>query len=162
SAAPATAPRLVEVLASLSLAADLAAGQPPEHTLRTCVLASRLADAARLATDERRDVFYLALLRSIGCTSDAHEQAALFGDELAARAELNLASHLTPRELLAALARHAGAGAPPPSRARAVAATIAGGTKLPRGIAAAHCEAAERLAERLGLHESVHRALATV
>ena len=154
--------RLVELLGALSLAADHAAGQPPEHTLRTCVLASRLAATAGLGDDERRDVFHVSLLRSIGCTSDAHEQAALLGDEIAARVELNLASHLSPREVLAVLARHAGAGEPPAARARAVAKTIALGPKLPRAVATAHCESAERLAGRLGIGGSARAALATV
>ena len=143
--------RLVELLAALSLAADAGAGQPPEHSLRTCALACRLAEAAGLSADERRDVFYVALLRSIGCTSDAHEQAALFGDELAARAELNLAAHLSPRELLATLARHA--------TSKRVLVSARG---LPRTIAATHCDAAERLAGRLGIHGSARRALLTV
>ena len=39
------------------------------------------------------------------------EQAALFGDEIAARAELNLAAHLPTREVLGVLVRHASAGA---------------------------------------------------
>ena len=83
-----------------------------EHGLRTCLLATRLADRAGLdESARRRDVYYASLLRSIGCTSDAHEQAALFGDEIAARTELNLAAHLPPRQLLGVLARYAGARA---------------------------------------------------
>ncbi|HZQ04267.1 MAG TPA: HD domain-containing phosphohydrolase [Gaiellaceae bacterium] len=143
--------RLVELLAALSLAADAGAGQPAEHSLRTCALACRLAAEAGLGEDAQRDVFYVALLRSIGCTSDAHEQAALFGNEVAARAELNLAAHLSPRELLAALARHA--------TSKRVLVSARG---LRRAIAAAHCDAAERLAGRLGIHASARRALLSV
>jgi hypothetical protein len=76
---------LAEFTAALSLAADQAAGPSLEHGLRTCLLATRLARRAGLATDELRQVYYTALLRSAGCTSDAHEQAELFGDEIAAR-----------------------------------------------------------------------------
>jgi HD-GYP domain-containing protein (c-di-GMP phosphodiesterase class II) len=143
--------RLAELLGALSLAADAGAGQPPERTLRACALACRLADAAGLEPEERRDVFYVSLLRSIGCTSDAHEQALLFGDEIAARAELNLAAHLTPRELFAALARHASS--------KRVLVSARG---LPHAIAAAHCDAAERLAARLGIADSARRGLLAV
>ena len=103
--------RLAELVAALSLAADQAAGVTLEHGLRTCLLATRLAGRAGLGPADRREVYYVALLRSIGCTSDATEQAALFGDEIAARAELNLAAHLPTREVLGVLVRHASAGA---------------------------------------------------
>ena len=54
--------------------------------LRTCLLATRLAERAGLDPAARRDVYYTSLLRSIGCMSDAHEQSALFGEEIAAPA----------------------------------------------------------------------------
>src|SRR5438067_4844468 len=138
---------LAELVAAVSLAADLASGVTLEHGLRTCLLATRLAERAGLDPAARRDVYYTSLLRSIGCTSDAHEQAALFGDEIAARVELNLAAHLTPRELLATLSRHATSKR-----------TLLSARRLPRAIAAAHCDAAERLAGRLGIHPSARRA----
>jgi len=150
---------LAEVVGALSLAADLGAGQPFEHGLRTCVLATRLAEGSGLSDDERRDVYYVALLRSIGCTSDAHEQSVVFGDELAARAELNLAPHLSPRETLAVLGRRVGAGAPPLRRAGMLAGVLAGGSRFPRQVATAHCEAAERLGARIGVREPVPAAL---
>jgi hypothetical protein len=61
---------LAEFTAALSLSADQAAGLSLEHGLRCCLLATRRAG---LAADELREVYYTALLRSVGCTSDAHE-----------------------------------------------------------------------------------------
>ena len=165
----ATAPEhleLAEFTAALSLAADMAAGLSLEHGLRSCLLATRLAARADLAPGELRNVYYVARLRSIGCTSDAHEQAELFGDEIAARAELNLAPHLAPhlapRELLGALSRHSGAGAPPAQRARAIGRTLVSARRLPRQIATAHCEVAEQLAASLGLPDEVPASLYAV
>jgi len=103
--------QLAELVAALSLAADQASGVTLEHGLRTCLLATRLAGRAGLGPAECREVYYVALLRAIGCTSDSAEQAALFGDEIAARTELNLAAHLPTREVLGVLVRHASAGA---------------------------------------------------
>jgi hypothetical protein len=151
--------QLAELVAALSLAADLASGVTLEHGLRTCLLASRLAERAGLDLAARRDVYYVSLLRSIGCTSDAHEQAALFGDEIAARAELNLAAHLPPRELLGVLVRHSGAGEPPLRGARALGRVLAAGRDMPRSVAMAHCAAAERLGRRLGFAGGVPEAL---
>jgi HD-GYP domain-containing protein (c-di-GMP phosphodiesterase class II)/DNA-binding CsgD family transcriptional regulator len=153
---------LAEFTAALSLAADQAAGLSLEHGLRTCLLATRLARRAGLASDDLRHVYYTALLRSVGCTSDAHEQAELFGDEIAARTRLNLAPHLPARELLGVLARHSGAGEPPVRRAAALGRTLAAARDLPRRVAAAHCETAQRLSGRLSLPENVSRALHAV
>jgi HD-GYP domain-containing protein (c-di-GMP phosphodiesterase class II)/DNA-binding CsgD family transcriptional regulator len=155
--------QLAELVAALSLAADQASGVTLEHGLRTCLLATRLAVRAGLGPADCREVYYVALLRSIGCTSDSAEQAALFGDEIAARTELNLAAHRPAREVLGVLIRHAsagtGAGASPGRRAAAAGRVLAAGPKMPRAVATAHCAAAERLGARLGLGGGVPAAL---
>lgn len=73
--------RLSELLSALSLTTDLGAGMPFEKGLRTCVAASAFGSALRLPADEQRSVFQAALLRSIGCTAHAPENAAMFGDD---------------------------------------------------------------------------------
>ncbi len=74
-----------QVLAALSLATDLANGHEDERTLRSCVLAVGLAEAVGLDAAACRDVFHTTLLRFIGCSSFAHEEAQRFGDDLVAR-----------------------------------------------------------------------------
>src|SRR3954467_14844889 len=73
---------LAELVAALSLGIDLGFGQPMEHVLRQCLIALRLGDAVGLDDEQRSDVYYTALLLSVGCHSDAHEQAKWFGDDL--------------------------------------------------------------------------------
>src|SRR6266540_7385154 len=80
--AGAGAVRLAEVVGALSLATDAGMGAPLELGLGTCVIATRLADALGCDAEETRRVYYLALLRHIGCTAGSHEFAALVGDEL--------------------------------------------------------------------------------
>jgi hypothetical protein len=55
---------------------------PFEKGLRTCVVASKFALILRLSAEQRRAVFHAALLRSIGCTAHAPENAAMFGKDL--------------------------------------------------------------------------------
>ena len=74
--------RLSELLTSLSLAIDLGTGQPLEWVLRSTLLGVQLAQALDLSTDECQEVYYLSLLRHVGCTANAHADAAMFGDEL--------------------------------------------------------------------------------
>ena len=135
---------------------------PPVASDQGPVGLAEFTAALSLAADDLRQVYYTALLRSVGCTSDAHEQAELFGDEIAARTRLNLAPHLPTRELLGVLARHSGAGERPVRRAAALGRTLAASRELPRRVAAAHYEKAQRLSVRLGLPDSVSGALHAV
>ena len=82
--------RAAEVVGALSLATDLGTGQPLEHALRTAVLAVRLGELAGASAKELADTYYVALLHASGCTSNGHEAALLFGDDIAHRAAFYL------------------------------------------------------------------------
>src|SRR6185503_13563231 len=102
---PPEAVRRIEIVAALSLATDLAIGQPVEFALRSCALAVALARAARLDEQTIRQVYYQSLLRYIGCNADTEAQAALLGDEMVFRRDFSLADQGNPREVLAAVIR---------------------------------------------------------
>jgi hypothetical protein len=60
-AAPASDVRRSEIVAALSMATDLAIGQPVEFALKSCVLGVRLGEAAGLGTDEIVEIYYQPL-----------------------------------------------------------------------------------------------------
>src|ERR1022692_2665823 len=97
--------RLAEAAGVLSLATDLAMGQPLEHGLRTAVLAVRLAQAMGLSEDDQVTVFYTGLLHFAGCTAESEIDARFFGDELVARPQMMAAYQGSRRELVAAAMR---------------------------------------------------------
>src|SRR5258708_21413068 len=74
--------RSAELVAGLSLATDLGTGFPLEHALRSCLLAVRLARACGLDDQEVQEVYYVALLKYLGCTVTSHLSAQVLGDEL--------------------------------------------------------------------------------
>ncbi len=148
--------RLAEIVAALSLATDLGMGQPLQHALRTCLIATRLAEAAGLAPADRPVVYYTGLLRYLGCTADARLMSAFAGDEIAAREAFATVDPGSVRDQLGWMVRHAGAGERLPRRAAMLARGLSQG---PREIYATSCEVARRLAERLGLPGDVQRAL---
>jgi HD-GYP domain-containing protein (c-di-GMP phosphodiesterase class II) len=151
--------RLAELMAALSLATDLGMGQPLEQALRTCLISIELTERMGLTKGEISEVFYIALLRFLGCTADAHEAAAIFGgDDLAARRESAPLVGGSPPELARVILR-VGRGQGPLRRAELLAGFIARGPRLMREVAKAHCEMAEHLAVRLGLPAGVQRAL---
>src|ERR1041385_2565615 len=103
--------RLAEFLAALSLATDLGMGQPLEQALRTCLIAVALGQRLGLGPDDLSDVYYVALLRFLGCTADAHEFAQMVGgDDIAIRAAAAPVLGGSPSEFAAGVMPKIGAG----------------------------------------------------
>lgn len=157
-----TEPRLAELVAALSLAGDLGLGQPWEQGLRTCLLSLRLGEASGLGEEERRDLYYVALLRGAGCTADGHVAAAIFGDEIAFAERCSTLDLGRPYEVLSFMVRAVGEGLPATRRARMVANFLATGIGKMKGSVRAGCEVAQVVAGRLGLGAEVDRALGQV
>ncbi len=159
-APPATAVRLAELVAALSLGIDLGFGQPMEHVLRQCLIAMRLAGRMGLDDDARSAVYYTSLLVNVGCHSDAHEQAKWFGDDI------ELKSHkydYDQKSLVAAAAsfRRLGHGHPPMHRFRIGLEFALSGFRDLDGMIAQHADMACSLAAELGLPAEVQNAIAT-
>jgi HD-GYP domain-containing protein (c-di-GMP phosphodiesterase class II) len=151
--------RLSELMAALSLATDLGTGQPLEHTLRTCLSSLELARRSGVGTDQLADVYYVALLRFVGCTADAAQTAAeVGGDELAFFAGMAPSLMGSPVEQLRAMVASTGAGLPLGKRAGRVAGMLADPGGARRSLAA-HCEAAQMLSSRLGVGAGVTESL---
>ncbi len=151
--------RLVEMVGGLSLAADLGTGQSLEHQFRTCLRAMRVADALGLGADERRGVYYLSLLRFIGCTASSDEDVqAVRGDEIRFLAEMAPVFMGSMREMLPAFVRSIGPDLPPLTRAGAVIRALADSGAAERTLGA-DCEVASRLSSRLGMGERLQRCL---
>lgn len=62
---------LSEVISALTFALDLTDGAVPGHSLRTCLLGMRLAEALALPPAELSDLYYALLLKDIGCSDSA-------------------------------------------------------------------------------------------
>jgi HD-GYP domain-containing protein (c-di-GMP phosphodiesterase class II) len=145
-------------MAALSIATDLGMGQPLETALCSCVVAMRLGEALKFDDDTLRDVYYQALLRYIGCNSDADALAALMGNELALRHDFAAVDTGRPPEVLGIAIhylRQASAGEPPYRMATLVARGLLTLPRVMNESFAGHCEVAQRLADRLGLAESL-------
>jgi HD-GYP domain-containing protein (c-di-GMP phosphodiesterase class II) len=154
--------RAAELIGALSLATDLGVGEPLEHGLRTTVIGVRLAESLGLEEEDRRAVYYVALLRYAGCTAESHLDAALFGDEIAVRAAMAPALFGSRAELFLAIARTMHAGEPARWRAVAVARALAQLRNTFRKGAAGHCEVTQAHALHLGLGTEIQAALGDV
>jgi HD-GYP domain-containing protein (c-di-GMP phosphodiesterase class II) len=150
--------RLAELLGALSLATDLGAAWPPETAARTSLLAVGLARRLGLAEAAAADVYYLALLRSVACTSFSHELAASWGDDILVRRLLDPLDKAGPEEMLAAADTLAAEQGP-----QAAGHLLSpAGKELGDAMCLAHRDVGRRFAERLGLGEAVADGLGQV
>src|SRR6202163_1169182 len=151
--------RLAEAVGVLSLATDLAMGQPLEHGLRTAMLALRTAQAMGLPEDDQVTVFYVGVLHFAGCTAESELDARFFGDEIAARPQMLAAQFGSRLGLMATAARVVHPGSAPLTRAAMMARSAFGGVAEFRKWAASHCDMARLLGARMGFSEQIQLAL---
>ncbi len=150
--------RIAELVATLSLAADLGLGQPMEHCLRQTIVALRLAD--RVGVDESQLVatYYTGLLRNVYCHADAHEQAKWFGDDIALKAY----AFASGADSVLGVLRLLGSGDRGLARAGKIASFTVSGIKEVRSFLLTHSFLAAQFAERIGLDETAVVSLRTV
>ena len=150
--------RLAELVAALSLGIDLGFGQPMEHVLRQCLIASRIGERVGLDDEQRAVVYYTSLLVNVGCHTDAHEQARWFGDDLALKSTKYDYEFGGLRGGVAML-RRLGSGRPVLQRFRIGLEFLVSGHRDLDKMIEDHAAMARILAEELGLSDAVVAAL---
>ena len=93
-----------EILSALSHALDITEGQPRGHAVRTTLITMRLAEILQLSESERHDLYYAALLKDAGCSSNAVRVYKVFaGDDLLTKRHVDEVFAIMRREAGAAL-----------------------------------------------------------
>jgi HD-GYP domain-containing protein (c-di-GMP phosphodiesterase class II) len=144
------------VIAALSLATDLGLGIDLEHGLRSTLFAMRLCDRLGVDRETASQTYYACLLLHVGCTANAHVAVEHYGDgaDVLSRNTLPVLFG-SPREMMGAVVRTVAPGRPRLVRGVAIVRTLPKvGREFP-SIAAANCEVARMLTDRLGLPASV-------
>lgn len=150
---------LTDLVGRLSRACDLAAGFPECTSMRTAVLAERLA--ATCAVD-RDAAFWAGALRYIGCTATAHETAPFAaGDDRAFLAAFQDVDFGRPSSVMQAVFTRLASAAPLRERVAGVLGFLAWPAGM-RVIPAAHCEMAVTLVDGLELAEGTRVALGQI
>lgn len=146
-------------MATLALAQDSAFGQPLESQLRSCLLATWMADAAQFDPDLRETVYWVALLRYVGCTGHSHEVATLFGDEIAIRGQTLVHDGGNPAEVMRDVIAYATAGRPDEKPDEVVAMIQRVAREWTVYNFSSGCEVGDRLVQRIGFGQRVREAL---
>jgi HD-GYP domain-containing protein (c-di-GMP phosphodiesterase class II) len=119
-----------------------------------------MAEAAGLDEETRATVYWVALLRFIGCTGHAHEVSMLFGDEIAIRGQTLVHDSGNPAEVMRDIVEFATAGRDEDEREeilRRIQETI---REWAFNNFSSGCEVGDMLLERLDFGPDVREALA--
>jgi len=148
------------VIPSLSLAADLANGNPMETALRVCCLSLSLAESLGADQTALDEIYFAAMLRFLGCTAYSHEESRMFGgDDIALRRAFAAVDSSDRSAMLITAVRELGKGKSPATRVHAISNAVLFSGSSYREMASSNCEVARSLALRLGMKESTARAL---
>jgi HD-GYP domain-containing protein (c-di-GMP phosphodiesterase class II) len=151
--------RLGEFVATLALAQDNAFGQPLESQLRSCLLATWLGEETGFAPQLRETVYWVAMLRYVGCTGHAHEVATIFGDEIAIRAQTLVHDAANPAEVMRDVLAFATAGRAQEEREQIVQMIQKGAHDWAVHNFTSGCEVGDMLVQRLDFGPAVREAL---
>jgi len=143
--------RLAEVVAVLGMATDLGLGLPMEHAVRACLLSTEIGRRMGLGGDELSHLYYLTLLRMLGCTADSAYYAELFGDEVAFARDTQHLDYGDQEGFGRWVTESFAAGRPADERQRMLETLFSYTPDQRRAAIAGHCEVAQMLAARLGL-----------
>ena len=159
---PSMAPRrlrMAELLSALSHALDLTEGQPLGHSVRACAVAMRIADTLGLDEATRSALYYAALLKDAGCSSNASRMSALFGsDDRLVKQRMKLVDFHAPLTLALNTLRNSGVGSGIRERMRHFVG-IARSEGTTRDIIAIRCERGADIALRLGFPQATADAI---
>lgn len=127
-------------------------GQPPGYAMSSCLLSLRLSRAAGFDAETLREVYYLSLLRHIGCNAETSLLASVMGDEMLFRRDYAFADSASPAEMASLLVRSIRRAHASASAWQVTAMVARGLLALPRirDSLGSHCEVAQRMAARLG------------
>jgi HD-GYP domain-containing protein (c-di-GMP phosphodiesterase class II) len=147
--------RRSEVVAAFSHALDLTEGQPPGHAVRCCFIAATLARELGLGERDKGRVYYTALLKDLGCSSNAARIHELYrADDLAfKRAWKTVAPGLA--STLRFVFHQSAIGAPLKSRATAIGRILRNGRVIAREVIEARCTRGAEIARELRFGEAV-------
>jgi HD-GYP domain-containing protein (c-di-GMP phosphodiesterase class II)/DNA-binding CsgD family transcriptional regulator len=120
------------------------------------MLGVRIGRELRLSEQQLEELFYVTLLRHIGCTAFSHEEGIVVGDDNALRGNFTGIDSRRPAEVAATAIRTFGAGTGSLGRVRTFTAVVLAADRLSMTrVVAAHCDASARLAQQLGLSDGV-------
>ena len=146
---------LADLIGAFTYALDLTEGQPAGHSLRACFIATRVAQAMGIAGEQLGSIYYAALLKDLGCSSNAARLHELYAaDDLEFKHAFKTIAPGLPSTLRFVFAKTA-AGAPVRQRVRAIAQILRNGDAIAQEMIRSRCTRGSDIAGELGFGEAV-------
>ncbi len=155
-----TAPTIAEILEALSLALDITEGAPRGHAARTALIAGKIADRMGLSPGEKDSLFYAALLKDAGCSTNSARIYQVFGgDDLLAKRNVKFVDWSDPKKSIGYAIRNADPGASVLKRAKRIIGMIGPPGQVMDEVTAARCFRGADIATQLGFDEMASKAI---
>ena len=154
--------RIAEIVGTLAMATDLGLGLPIEHAIRACLMSVNMGRRLRMTPAELSDLYYLTLLRMLGCTSGSSDNAYFFGDEVAFGRDTQHLDYGDSSAFGAWVMTSFAADRPANEREQLIAQLFSYTPEKRESALRGHCEVAQMLASRLGFGGTVVQGLALV
>ena len=146
---------LGSVLGALSHALDLTEGQPEGHCLRSAWIAHAIGVEIGLAGRAADDVYFTALCKDLGCSSNAARICELYlADDLSFKRDFKLIDGSLSSALRFVLS-HTGTGSQLTERVGAIVNILRNGGEIARSLIETRCERGADIAARIGLSHDV-------
>lgn len=144
-----------DVLGAFSHALDITEGQAPGHALRCAFVAHEIGQVLGLGDEALSDVFYAALLKDLGCSSNAARICALYlTDDRTFKHDHKRIGDGLPQALRFVL-DHTGLGRGLAARFGAVIEVVRNGGEIARELIEVRCERGAEIARAMGFPATV-------
>ncbi|WP_217429553.1 HD-GYP domain-containing protein [Sphingomonas bacterium] len=150
-----TALPLAELLGAFSYALDITEGQPEGHCIRACWIGSHIGAAIGLPEEALAELYYVLLLKDLGCSSNAARICDIYmADDRAFKRDFKLVGAGTG-PILGFLLRHVGSNQPLGRRARAMLNILRNGAAIAQELIETRCTRGADIARQLHFSDAV-------
>jgi HD-GYP domain-containing protein (c-di-GMP phosphodiesterase class II) len=152
---PTSVLKLSELIASLSYALDITEGQSPGHCVRSCWVGMHIGRAAGLSDEQLWELYYVLLLKDLGCSSNAARICELYlTDDRDFKRDWKLVGDSLP-QVLGFVLKHTGLKAGLAERFRSVMRIVRDGRELEDEFVMTRCQRGAEIARLLRFPEGV-------
>jgi putative nucleotidyltransferase with HDIG domain len=149
--------RVSELISALSYALDLTEGRPMGHSVRSCLIGMRIAQAIGLPVEQQADLYYTLLLKDAGCSSNSSRLFHILNaDEIKAKRDVKTTDWTKVGwESLQYAVTHVATESPMPQRIWRLLQVAVSQQKNSCELVKIRCERGSEIAKKLGFSNAV-------
>jgi putative nucleotidyltransferase with HDIG domain len=149
--------RVSELISALSYALDLTEGRPMGHSVRSCVIGMRIAQAIGMPAEAQADLYYTLLLKDAGCSSNSSRLFHILNaDEIRAKRDVKTTDWTKVGfDSLQYAVTHVATESPLPQRIWKLLQVAATQQKDSCDLVKIRCERGSQIAKKLGFSDAV-------